>query len=315
MFRNKLRNSLLPLALLLMASILSCQQAIGGQQALSGSSYPRLLAAEGEPIELADNPESSPRWTEYNHRSLSWYAASYWGLSSTRANNISEASDDPDSYQSGLDNGWNQQWSHAYIWDCTFGSTYYLWGDAEEDFSQNLNGPLGGEGRDGKYAGYYYAAGNQYAGDRYLGYALHYIEDLSLVLHTTAPTSMGITVDYKTTDMITHHFDFESWVQNNMFSGHRLMDAVAADAYYYAVSDPAQSAVNASWASTAYRGTSSVGYSAWVAYRNAGYPTASGSGSATLAANVKKMLVSAARYARGTVKYALDRYGQWTARY
>jgi hypothetical protein len=280
----------------------------------------RTLAEAGENDQIiipesAYEPAPETRWTEYSHRSLSSIAASQWGLSTGRAANISDASDDPDTYQSGLDNGYNQQWSHAYIFDDWFGSVFYLWGDANEDCRDNLNGPTGGEGYNGQYAGYYYTSGNQYQGDRYIGYALHYIEDVSLTLHSTAPTSLGVTVPYYTVDMITNHFNFETWVQNNMYTGHRLMDAVSGDYNYYAVTDPSQALINAAWASCSYKGTSSIGYLAWKEYRNCGYPTASGSGNATLVENTKKMLISAGRYAKGIVKYALDRYGQWTSGY
>jgi len=229
--------------------------------------------------------------------------------------NINDASDDPDTYQAGLDHGYNQQWSHAYIYDDWFGSTFWLWGDADEDFHDNLLGPMGGEGYNGSYAGAYYGASNQYQGDRYLGYALHYIEDVSITLHSTAPDSLGVTVPYYTVDMLTHHFDFETWVENNLSAGYKLLDAVASDYYYYAVTDPVQAIKNAAWASCAYKGTSSIGYSAWKEYRNCGYPTAAGSGSATLATNTKAMLISAARYAKGAIKFALDTYGQWTSAY
>jgi hypothetical protein len=289
---------------------------------LIGCSLPapdaRLLPAdENDPIVASDAAAAgaAPKWSEYTHRSLSSIAASQWGLSTGRASNISEASDDPDTYQAGLDNGYNQQWSHAYIYDDWFGAIFYLWGDADHDFHDNIDGPAGGEGYNGSYAGYHYGAANQYQGDRYLGYALHYIEDVSITVHSTAPDSTGVTVPYYTLDMLTRHFDFEQWVHNNMNAGYMLLNAVANDWYYYPVTNLAQSIKNAAWASCAYKGTSSVGYSAWKEYRNSGYPTAAGTGSAALADNTRKMLIAAGRYAKGAVKYTLDRYGQWSSAY
>ncbi len=276
-----------------------------------------LPASEGDPIVLSDEAAPAPtaRWSEYTHRSVASIAAAQWGLSSARAANISEASDDPDTYQSGIENGYNQQWSHAYIYDDWFGSVFYLWGDADQDFHDNIDGPAGGEGYNGGWAGSFYAAANQYQGDRYLGYALHYIEDVSLTVHSTAPDSTGFTVPYYTLDMATHHGDFENWINNNMDAGWNLLAAVQADYYYYPITDLAQSLKSAAWASCCYKGTSSVGYSAWKAYKSAGYPTGAGTGSSTLAENVKKMLVAAGRYAKGAVKYTLDKYGQWPSQY
>jgi hypothetical protein len=276
------------------------------------------VADENDPIVIPDSAAMSlpaSRWSEFGHRSLSSVAATQWGLSAARIANISEASDDPDTYQSGLDNGYNQQWSHAYIYDILFGSVFYLWGDANEDFRDNIEGSTGGEGYNGYSAGYYYGNGSQYQGDRYVGYAMHFIEDVSLVLHSTSPTSMGITVSYNTVDMATNHFKFESWINNNLNSGHMLLNAVENDYSYYAITNTSQAAINAAWLSCAYRGTSSVGYSAWKAYRSAGYPTAAGSGSALLADNTRKMLIAAARYAKGAIKYSLDKYGQWAPQY
>jgi hypothetical protein len=295
-----------------------CSIAPDDQAAASEKSLQQpVIADENDTIVLpaiVKHAMPSTRWTEYTHRSVSGVAASQWGLSAGRIANISEASDDPDTYQAGLDNGYNQQWSHAYIYDDWFGSVFYIWGDANEDCRDNLNGPVGGEGYNGLYAGYYYGS-SQYQGDRYVGYAMHYIEDVSITLHSTAPDSLGITVPYYTVDMLTNHFNYESWVNNNLYSGYKLMDAVANDYYYYAVTDPSQAVINAAWASCAYKGTSSVGYLAWKAYRSCGYPTASGTGNSTLADNTKIMLIAAARYAKGVIKYALDKYGQWPSAY
>jgi hypothetical protein len=115
--------------------------------------------------------------------------------------------------------------------------------------------------------------------------------------------------------MLTHHFDFENWVNNNLTAGHNLLDAVAADYYYYPITDPSQSVKSAAWASCSYKGTSSIGYSAWKAFKSAGYPTGAGTGNATLVDNVKKMLILSGRYAKGAIKYTLDRYGQWGSAY
>lgn len=294
--------------------LMHCSYNSGESADIQAGNFPVLTAVpESDPVVLPA-PAPLSRWSKSTHTTLSGIAASQWGLTSGRVNEISDASDYPDTYQSGLENGFNQQWSHAYIYDMWFGSVFYLWGDADEDFHDNIDGPPGGEGYNGGYAGYYYGS-NQRTGDQYLGYALHYIEDVSLVLHSTAPTSIGLTVPYETTDMLTHHFDFEKWVENNMNSGWQLLNTVRNDYNYYVISDLKQALKNTAWASCAYRGTNSIGYAAWKEYRNCGYPTASGSGTAVLADNTTKMLINAARYAKGAIKYTLDKYGQWSAAY
>jgi hypothetical protein len=309
------------MSLLACVLVLGCQ--MGGMDASdqAGSQKRTLkVADENDPIVVpatgADNfPTPSTRWSCPTHVSVASIAALQWGLSSARAGVIADASDYPDTYQSGLDNGYKQQWTHAYIYDDWFGSVFYLWGGADTDFHDNIDGPSGGDGYNGSYAGAYYNAGSQYGGDQYLGYAIHYIEDVSLTLHSTAPDSAGVTVPYYTLDMITNHFNFESWVENNLTAGYRLLDAVSADYNYYAVTDLKQAVKNAALASCSYKGTSSIGYTAWKEYRNCGYPTAAGTGSAALVDNTKKMLIAAGRYAKGAIKYALDKYGQWTSQY
>jgi hypothetical protein len=300
---------------LLLAAACSIDPA-GTERKDSGGISVLTVADENEPIVIPDGgalPET--RWSCPTHTSITSIAAIQWGLSAARASVMSDASDYPDTYQAGLDNGYNQQWSHAYIYDNWFGRIFYLWGDAHEDFNDNLVGPVGGEGYNGMYAGYYYERGNQYTGDQYAGYAFHFIQDVSIVLHSTAPDSLGLTVPYYTVDMLTNHFNFENWVNNNLTAGHRFLDAVAADYYYYPITDLKKAVKNAAWASCAYKGTSSVGYSAWTEYRKCGYPTGAGTGTAKLVENTKIMLIAAGRYTKGAIKYALDRYGQWSSTY
>jgi hypothetical protein len=245
-------------------------------------------------------------WSEVTHVNLSALAAKRWGLPTTRVNVISDGADDPDEYEAGFDNGFNQQWSHAYIYSW-FG--FWIWGDANENFDDCITGTLAGqlegpECKDGKSASFYYGQGDQRSGDRFLGYATHYVEDVSQVLHASQPDI----------DMLTHHFDYEDWVKNNWLDGYQLGLAVAADNYYYPVTDPQGTVRSAAWAASYWNG-SSYGRTAWNAYRNAGYPTAPGSGSAELAASTTQLLIRASRYTTGALKYALDRYAQWSSQY
>ncbi len=254
---------------------------------------------------LEAHPDLEVKWSCLTHRKVVSIAAAKMGLSTGRINNITAASDSPDVYQSGLENGFNQQWSHAFM--LTSGG-YWYWGDADDDFHDNINQSTSEiespEGYKGKSAKYYYQAGNQYRGDWYLGYACHYIEDVCLVLHTTVPFGA----------MATKHFAFETWVENNLTAGHKLLDAVSADNYYYVITDLKTAVNQAAYYTSGYY-SSTYGKKAWDAYVASGYPTGAGTGNAALVANVKGMLVDAGRYVKGTIKYTLDRYGQWTNRY
>jgi hypothetical protein len=254
---------------------------------------------------LERHQELSVKWSQLTHKKVVAVAAAKMSLSPARASNMTAASEMPDVYQSGLENGFNQQWSHAFM--LTSGG-YWYWGDADDDFHDNINQSTGEiespEGYNKKSAKYYYQAGNQYQGDWYLGYACHYIEDVCLVLHTTVPLGA----------MATKHFAFESWVENNLTAGHRLLDAVTADNYYYVVNDLKTAVNQAAYYTSGYY-SGAYGKKAWDAYVASGYPTAAGTGNAALVANTKGMLVDAGRYVKGTIKYTLDKYGQWTNRY
>lgn len=269
---------------------------------------PRIPQAisEDEPIIIHDNPtvlldEPTLLWKEATHSSITADAATYWGLATARKNNMSYAAKMPDTYQSGLDNAFNQQWSHAFLYSSL---GIWVWGDADDDYYDNLEQDGGElespEGYNGKSAKYYYQAGNQKQGDWYVGYATHYIEDASLIMHASDPS----------VDMLTQHFNFEAWVANNWTSGHNFYNTIVNDTYYYVITDLKASIRNA--ANGASYWTSTLGKTVWDNYKASGYPTAVGSGNSTLVNNTKTMLIRAARYARGTIKYSLDKYSQWT---
>lgn len=276
--------------------------------------YARVATArtrsELDQIELPSEKEELDARALYPiaaHTSLTELAAAYWRLPASRVSNMKRAGDQPDFYQTGLSNFYNAQWSHAFI---LAPGNLWIWGDADDDFHDNLNGDSGEwespEGLDGKSAMDFYIAGDQYWGDWYVGYATHYIEDINIVVHTSAPSPSRM-------DLLTKHLTFEDWIDKNLTSGHKLLNAAAADPYYYAVTDPKASIRNAAYFTCYW--SSTVGKRVWDAYVASGYPTGAGTGNATLVQAAKEMMIRAARYTRGTVKYALDRYGQWTSRY
>ena len=269
--------------------------------------YVPQAIAEDAPIVLPDTSKitipDAPTllWKQATHTSITNNAAQYWSLATARKNNMAQAAAMPDTYQSGLDNGFNQQWSHAYLYSSL---DMWIWGDSDDDFFDNLNQDGGElespEGYNGKSAKYYYDLKNQKTGDWYVGYATHYIEDSCLLLHASDPTAR----------MLTDHFNFEAWIANNWTTGHNFYATIAADTYYYVVSDLKEAIRSAAFYSSYW--TSDLGKVVWDNYISSGYPTATGTGNATLVAKTKEMLIRASRYARGTIKYALDTYNQWT---
>ncbi len=300
---------MLILCLLVISIISGCQMS---DVKVARLHQPRPISEEAaivlpEPLELSEIPyveEMLPLWKQSTHSGLTADACSYWNLPTNRKNNLAAASKMPDTYQSGLDHGFNQQWSHAYLYTSL---GFWIWGDADDDFYDNLNQDGGElespEGYNDRSAKYYYDRNDQYNGDWYLGYAAHYIEDVSLILHASDPT----------VDMLIHHFDFEAWIANNWTSGHNFAATVAADQYYYIVSDPKASIRNA--AKNCSYWTSDLGETVWDNYEASGFPTGTGIGNSSLVANTKTMLIRAARYTRGTIKYTLDKYNQWGNEY
>lgn len=291
---NPLSQTLSPI--LLAAGLLGC-----GETANVG---PQPID-ENAPIVLSE-PGRLAQWAEANHVNLSTLAASRWGLPASRVNVIGPAGDDPDQYESGLENGYNQQWSHAYLYSSL---GLWTWGDANENFDDCITGRLanqleGAECKDGQSAKYHYDRGNQIEGDRFLGYATHYIEDVCQVLHASFPS----------TDMVTYHFAYEDWVKANWTAGHNFAATLAADNYYYPITDLQQAVRNAAWAASYYN-SAGAGRKVWDNYRSSGYPTAAGTGNAELVNYTRQLLIRAARYATGAIKYTFDTYNQWGATY
>ena len=216
-----------------------------------------------------------------------------------------DAAEMPDVYQSGLDNAYNQQWSHAYIVIKAFWGMQWVWGDADDDFNDNLNGYSGEsespEGYNGKSAADYYTAGNGDLGDWYVGYACHYITDVSFVLHTTLPD----------VDMALHHFDFESWIDNNWTAGNNLSQALnnVSASSFYTITD-AKAGIRSAVQASNYSYSSNAKL-AWDNYKASGFPTSAGTGNSNCVYYTKKMIEEAAKWTGSAIKYALNKYNQW----
>ena len=244
-------------------------------------------------------------WSETIHDNYVYLCAKQLGLSETRAALMQKAAHMPDVFQSGFDHGYNQQWSHAFMIKKTWWGPQWVWGDADGDFYDNLNGDSGEfespEGYNGKCAGEYYALFKRDLGDWYVGYACHYIADVCLLLHTTIP-------DY---DLAMHHFDFETWVQNNWSAGFKFKstaEAVPASSYY-TFTDPKAAIVKAAInANTTLNANAKL---AWYYYKASGFPTTAGTGSGSAAVYTRKMVEEAVKWTGGSIQYALDKYRQW----
>jgi hypothetical protein len=268
-----------------------------------------IIVPEDSLVAFTDSCVKSPLakslWAEEIHDNYVYLCAVKLGLSTSRASAMRDAAHMPDVFQSGLDNLYNQQWSHAYMIVKMFWGPQWVWGDADDDFHDNIdssdNGIEGPEGYNGKWAGYYYRAGKQSLGDWYTGYACHYIADVSFVLHVTVP-------DY---DMAVHHFDYETWISNNWDKGHCF--ATTANqvpvSSYYTISDLRSGIENAALKATA--SYSANGRLAWENYKASGFPTAAGSGSLLAAQYTRKMVEEATKWTGGAIKYSLIKYKQW----
>lgn len=233
-----------------------------------------------------------------SHTSITFIVAQKLGLSWYRSYVMSYAAKLPDDYQSGISNGFNQQWSHAYIYTKTLWWTWHCWGDADEDFRDNLLG--GGDSWGGGSAAYWYTRNYQIYGDWYVGYASHYIQDVSFgKLHTTIPGW----------NLAVHHGDYESWIANNWETGHRFADTVrGVSKYSYYSFSNLKGAIRSA---AKYGYESSTSNNAWNNYKASGFPTGAGSGNWAAVYYTRLMLQRSTKWTGGTIKYALNRYNEW----
>ena len=131
--------------------------------------------------------------------------------------------------------------------------------------------------------------------NRFLGYATHYVEDVCQVLHASAPSA----------DMLTYHFTYEGWVAANWTAGHNFSASVVGDNSYYPITICSRRFATRPGPAS-YWNRSGAGRNVWDNYRSSGYPTDAGTGNATLVSSTRELLIRAARYATGAVKYTLN---------
>ena len=253
---------------------------------------------------IKNNNPNNLKWNEPNHNQYVYLCAKNLGISESRAKSMGEAAEMPDHTQSGIQNQFQQQWSHAYMY--TSGGNW-IWGDADDDFHDNFDGPeeegADHEGFQNRWAGYYYAMNTQEMGDWYVGYGCHYITDVCLTLHST--------FIFPKVSMALHHFDFEKWVENNWSVGHKFADVVenVDPSEYYTINNLRWALQKAAYKANYYK--SEFSGKAWDAYGESGYPTEAGSGNEEAVKYTKQMIKEATKWTGGAIKYAMDKYDQW----
>lgn len=264
---------------------------------------PEDLIERTREILAQNNHGSTLKWDEANHNQITYICAKKLGLSEERAKVMGEAAEMPDFTQSGIQNGFNQQWSHCYLYSY-FGD--WMWGDADDDLHDNIDGALPGEDHEGyadKDAGYYYNKGVRSTGDWYVGYATHYMEDVCQPLHSTFILPW--------TSIATHHFDYEEWVYNNWTKGHRFVDAAkgVSPSEFYHITDLKQAVYDASAYSSVFK--NQLAEDLWNSYYYQDFPTGTGQGSKEAVEYTRIMIREAAKWTGGVIKYSLDKYQQW----
>jgi hypothetical protein len=239
------------------------------------------------------------------HKNMTYICARKLGLSKARATIMRDASIMPDVYQKGIQNRFNQQWSHAFMIKKTMFGASWIWGDADDDFHDNLDGDSGEiespEGYNEKWAGYFYNLGKQDLGDWYVGYACHFMEDIGFVLHTSFPNvSMGL-----------YHSKFEEWMDKNWNEGHCFINdaLMILPNDFYEFKNPKEAIRLAAKSSNWYY--SSYGKEAWLAYENSDYPNEIGTGNQELVNYTRQMIRETTKWTGATIKYALNKYQQW----
>ena len=158
------------------------------------------------------------------------------------------------------------------------------------------------EGYNGKSAAYYYQKGNQFWGDWYVGYANHYIQDVSFsVLHTTIPGWY----------LATKHGAYERWIAANWETGHKFANTVrGVSKYSYYSFSNLKGAIRSAAKYSTYSANHASKY-AWNNWKSSGFPTGAGQGNWAAVYYTRLMLQRTTKWTGGIIKYALNRYNQW----
>ena len=243
---------------------------------------PELIPDEFVDVKLPNDG----KWGYTPHRDMMYAAAIKCGLSYQRADKMKEWAAYPDQ----IDGEANipiisTTWKHGYMYK------YYVhyYGIADAMCKNNISG----SGYNGKSAFYYYP-GNKDMGDKYVGYAGHYMIDMGNSWHTWGLISQ------------TDHYRYETWFANNWTSGHKFYQYILNNGSgYYSVTDPAAATRSVAWNSML--SAQSI-YNAWLL---SGRPTGAGTGNSTLISKTKANVLRSFLYLKGLVYYTLNHENAW----
>ncbi|MBF0362790.1 MAG: hypothetical protein HQK49_17355 [Oligoflexia bacterium] len=237
--------------------------------------------------------QSVNKYDTPTHSLLVQLALKSFPISKKRIINISTATMYPDSTD--FLELIKHPWTHLYMLD---ENGTWRWGGADKIFQQNFN--------EGSSIEYFYKKNEQYDGDWLLGYTLHFITDVSLVVHSSLPS-------VKRLDLLFKHTAFEKWIQNNFIKGHNFLKMIEDDSEIYEITNPQEDLIEIAKQSSYW--TSEVGYNVWNSYLANGYPTNPGSGDKELVRNTKVILKNTLRYIKGTLQFAFNKYQQIESKY
>ncbi|MBF0361867.1 MAG: zinc dependent phospholipase C family protein [Oligoflexia bacterium] len=247
------------------------------------------------------------------HQSLVEIALKSFFLSKNRINNIIAATIVPDAHPN-IIALLKHPWTHLYMLNKRGN---WSWGGADKYFQDNLichnqnsnyenNSCSRVRGYSGLSAEYYYLQNNQKAGDWYLGYAVHFVTDVSTVIHSSLPSLTRLDILFK-------HTSFEQWIKNNFSKGHNFLSKIQNEKEIYQINDPAEDLKDIAERSSYW--TSDVGYNVWNSYAENGYPVSEGTGDQELVENTIIMLKNTLSYIKGTIQFTLNKYQQLESKY
>lgn len=228
-----------------------------------------------EPVAIPTPVQSTPapdsKWWGGGHIDLATLAGQHMGFS--RATTMGSYADDPDTNDGGWSNLYYQQLSHAYMYT-DIGNLWY-WGTANLACQDWFNTAKAN-----------YSAGSKANGDKYLGYATHYMADVSNSYHAD--------IDYQIWPSAATHAQVEQYIGDHWAD---VMNYIRNDYYYYAVSDP-----NATVKAIALHTHLD---------HNAIYSAYQQSDKTNFMNLEKENIKMVARYLKGLIKYCLDQGHGW----
>jgi hypothetical protein len=290
-----MKNCLYYLCVVLVLSMtfVSCEKS---EDILVSEENPEIVIDENLPVEL-----QMPQYdiTEFEtsvhlkygwngHKEIAKLCAQQWGLTGTRVTRMMEGANAPDTKDNeGVVPG-TQQWRHGYV----FAYGVYIWGTADQWCYNVIKGT--GIGGNSWYTCFSRYPSDKSNGDYCLGYAGHYMMDLTNPWHCAANIVSQ-----------ANHGNYEKWIEANWWDGWQFYKQISTGTTYYAITDPA--ATCRSVAKASYNVSASLNN----AYNASGSPIGVGTGNSTLVSMTRTQITIAGKYMRGLIKYTLDAKSAW----